>query len=342
MGKTLCMVRVGILGAGGMGSRHASQYKRMPGVEVRLFDIDKEKAEAVAKGLDIEVVASEAALLETSDAIDICLPTDLHSEAALRALQADKHLFMEKPLAKTLDQGSAILEAAAKAKVKLMVGQVVRYFPEFRTGHDLVKQGAVGTPAAARTRRGGAGPSRETARWFFDFDRSGGVLLDLVIHDFDWLRWTLGEVKTLYARSVLAGVPDDLRDSSVTEPPLGDYTLTTLTFESGAIAHVEGSWMDAGPFRTAFEVCGSDGMIEFDSSKVATLRTQVAGGGASEAPLLSADDPYFGELTDFIASIEKDTEPPVSGHDGWMALSIALAAVQSSKTGKPVTPARLA
>lgn len=334
------MIRVGILGAGGMGSRHASQYRRMPGVEVRLFDIDREKAQGVAKGLDIEVVASEAALHQASDAIDICLPTDLHADAALRAIASGKHVFLEKPLAKTLAEGASILEAAGKAKVKLMVGQVVRYFPEFRMGHDLVKQGAVGMPGAARTRRGGAGPSRETARWFFDFDRSGGVLLDLVIHDFDWLRWTLGEVKTLYARSVLAGVPRELHDSSVTEPPLGDYSLTTLTFESGAIAHVEGSWMDAGPFRTTFEVCGSDGMIEFDSSKVPTLRSQVPGGGSSEAPLLPGDDPYFGELSDFIRAIEGNTEPPVTGHDGWMALSIALAAVESSKSGKPVAPAR--
>lgn len=323
-----------------MGSRHASQYKRMPGVEVRLFDIDKEKAQAVAKGLDIDTVATEEALLQASDAIDVCLPTDLHAEAALRAIGKGKHVFLEKPLAKTLAEGTAILEAASKARLKLMVGQVVRYFPEFRTGHDLVKQGAVGTPGAARTRRGGAGPSRETARWFFDFDRSGGVLLDLVIHDFDWLRWTLGEVKSLYARSVLAGVPGDLHDDSVTDPPLGDYSLTTLTFDNGAIAHVEGSWMDAGPFRTAYEVCGSNGMIEFDSSKVPTLRSQVAGGGTTEAPLLPGDDPYFGELSDFIRAIEGDTEPPVTGLDGWMALSIALAAVESAKTGKPVAPAR--
>jgi predicted dehydrogenase len=312
----------------------------MADIEVVLYDLDKAKAESVASATGAKLASSESDLLSRCDAIDICLPTDLHAEAALRAIASGKHVFLEKPLAKTLAEGTSILEAAEKAKVKLMVGQVVRYFPEFRAGHNLVKQGAVGTPGAARTRRGGAGPNRESARWFFDFERSGGVLLDLVIHDFDWLRWTFGEVQTLYARSVLAGVPEVVKDRAVEAPPLGDYALATLTFDSGVVAHVEGSWMDAGPFRTAFEVCGSDGMIEFDSAKVPTLRTQVPGNQTSEAPLLPDDDPYFGELRDFVSAIRQDTEPPITGRDGWMALSIALAAVESAKAGKPVAPAR--
>src|SRR5204863_4959008 len=143
-------------------------------------------------------------------------------------------------------------DAAAKANVPLMPGQVVRFFAEYATGNRLVKEGKVGKPAAARTRRGGLAPMGSHG-WFQDYQRSGGVLLDLAVHDFDWLRWTLGEVKHLYSRSV--GVATDGGP---------DYALTVLTFESGAVAHVESTWMDPSGFRTAFEVCGSEGMIQFD------------------------------------------------------------------------------
>lgn len=322
------MLKVGILGAGGMGNVHARHYRRMPDVELFFFDPDPQQSETFTGRHGVERLPSSDDLVAKCDAIDICLPTPLHVPLGLQAIEEGRALFVEKPLASTLEEGAKLVNAADKAGVPLMPGQVVRFFPEFAAGNRLVKQGAVGTPAAARTRRGGGAPKGADG-WFMDHSKSGGVLLDLAVHDFDWLRWTLGEVKHLYARSVGA--------KTGAGP---DYALTTLTFDSGAVAHVEATWMDPSGGRATYEVAGSGGLIQYDSRNTPTLRTHAGGKSMNEAPLLPEDDPYFNELRAFVDAAKARTSPPVTGYDGLMALSIALAARESALTDKVVAPAR--
>ncbi len=266
------------------------------------------------------------ALIAESDVADVCLPTDLHLDAGLRAIAAGRAVCVDQPLARTLEEAVRVVEASERAGVPTRIGHVVRFFPDVATGNRLVKSGAVGIPAAARTRRGGGAPAG-SGGWFMDHSRSGGVLLDLAIHDFDWLRWTLGEVKSLYARSVGARTGQG-----------PDYALTTLTFESGAVGHVEATWMDPSGFRTTFEVAGSGGLIEHDSRQNAALRTHAAGKSAAETPADPADDPYYQELRGFLDAIGSGDPPPVTAQDGLMALRLALAALESAKTGQVVTP----
>lgn len=311
-----------------MGNVHARQYRKLPGVELSFFDRDPQVSAAYAARWEASPAASVKELLARCDLIDICLPTDMHLEAGLEAVAQGCAVFMEKPLAKDLDQCRRLLEAAQKDSIPLGTGQVVRYFAEFATGNRVVRDGGVGTPAAARTRRGGAAP-RGRNEWFMDHARSGGVLLDLAIHDFDWLRWTLGEVKYLYARSVGA---------QTGQGP--DYALTTLTFESGAVAHVEATWMDPSGFRTTYEVAGSAGLIEWDSRKNAALRTHTPGGAQVDGGLAPLDDPYFLEIRDFVAAVRGGGAPPVDGYDGFMAVSIAQTALESARTGQVLTPPR--
>ncbi|MGV3617094.1 MAG: Gfo/Idh/MocA family protein [Fimbriimonas sp.] len=319
-------MRVGILGTGHMGSVHARQYHHMPGVTLGYRDTNPERADSFKARFDAEPCPSAGDLIAWADIVDICLPTDLHVDYAMRAIAAGKAVFLEKPIGSTLEEARRVVEAAEVAGTPLMVGQVARFFPEYETGKKLVEQGAVGTPAAARMRRGG-GPPKGNADWFMDHARSGGVLLDLAIHDFDWLRWTLGEVKHLYSRSVGA--------QSGHGP---DYALTTLTFENGAVGHVESTWMDPSGFRTAFEVAGSDGLIEFDSRQEATVRTMTAEGSRLESPLAPTDDPYYRELESFIVAVREGKPPAVSGRDGIAALALSLAALESARTGRVVVP----
>lgn len=321
------MLTVGVLGAGGMGNVHARQYRKMPDVDLVFFDPDAERSQTYIDRWDAKPLASVEELLSKADIVDICLPTDLHVENGLKAIAAGKAVVMEKPMTRTFDEAVKLLEASEKAGIPLMPAQVVRFFPEFSLGNRVVREGKVGTPAAARTRRGGPAPKGSDA-WFMNHERSGGVLLDLAIHDFDWLRWTLGEVKHLYSRSVAA--------QKMTGP---DYALTTLTFESGAVAHVESTWMDPAGFRTTFEVAGSEGLIEFDSRNTPTLRT-TTDKTINEGPMAPLDDPYYKQLRGFVEALQKGTPPPVSALDGVMAVSIALAAIESTKTGKVVIPQR--
>ena len=115
-----------------------------------------------------------------------------------------------------------------------------------------------------------------------------------------------------------------------------DYALTTLSFVSGAVAHVEATWMDPGGSRVSFEICGSGGMIEYDSRAASTVRTAVSGRSAIEAPLSPTDDPFYQELRDFLNSVEEGREPPVTIEEGIKSLQIAEAAWESAKTRKPV------
>ncbi len=321
-------MKVGILGTGHMGETHAEQLQKMPGVEIIFLARDPEKSAKFGARFGASPRNSIEDILKDADALDVCLPTDMHLEVGLKAIAHGTPVLMEKPLARSLKDAIALRDAAAKANVPFMVGQVVRYFPEFQSGHKIVTTGGVGKPAAARTRRGGPAPSG-TDSWFLDHERSGGVLLDLAIHDFDWLRWVLGEVKCLYSRSVGA--------STGTGP---DYALTTLTFDSGAIAHVESTWMDPSGFRTTFEVAGSGGLIQNDSRSVASIRINTTGGSTLQQPHGHGADPYYLQLEAFLSAVKNKTSVPITAHDGVMALSIALAAVESAKTGEVVIPTR--
>src|SRR5947209_5797737 len=195
-------MRIGILGAGGMGNVHALHTRRIPGVELVFFERDHAKSKEFSARHEAKPTSSAEELIGQADIVDICLPSDLHFEFASKSVAAGKAIFVEKPLTKTLEEGAKLVSAAAKANVPFGVAHVVRFFPEFREAHNVVTSGKIGTPAAARTRRGGPAPRKGADDWFMDHTRSGGVLLDLAVHDFDWLRWTLGEVKFLYSRSL--------------------------------------------------------------------------------------------------------------------------------------------
>lgn len=324
------MTRVGIIGAGGMGRTHARHYSKMEDVALVIFDIDRNAAEALqAQATNAIVVTSIDQLLSNVDAVDVCLPTHLHVDTVLTALEARLPTLCEKPLARTVAECSQLVDAAHRYGTLLMPAQVVRFFPEFETAHRLVASGRLGTIAAIRTRRGGGQP-KGAGDWFRNPDLSGGVLLDLAVHDFDWILWTFGPAVKVFSQALTwshAGVLD--------------YALTTLTLESGTLAHVEATWADPSGFRVTFEVAGTDGLLEFDSRQKATLRMATAEGTRSEANLAASDDPYFKQLQAFLRAARREAPPPVTPEEGMAAVAIAEAAMQSARSGQPVAPARI-
>ncbi len=322
-------MRVGILGAGGMGNVHARHYRTMPDVELAFFDPQDAKATTYAAKWSAVRMESEEKLRAWADIVDVCLPTQMHLNQGLAAIAAGKAVLMEKPMALTFAEASKLAQAAEAAGTPFMPAQVVRYFPEFSTAHQLVVSGKIGKPGTARIRRGGGAPKGEDL-WFMDHTRSGGVLIDLAVHDFDWLRWTFGEVKTVVAQSLGA---------KTGQGP--DYALTILQFDSGVVAHVESTWMDPAGYRATLDVSGSDGRVFYDSRQVQTVRTSTPGAQAAEAPLAPSDDPYFRQLRAFVDAVAGGTPPPVSGRDGALAVGIAEAAPASAVQGVPVAPPRL-
>jgi len=269
--------------------------------------------------------------------VDVCCPTPWHVDyicaAAARGGELGlRGLSTEKPMARTLADCQRMIAAAELADIPLFVAQVVRFFPEFALAKRQVDAGAVGKPAAIRTRRGGHMP-RAWDDWYGDFARSGGCVLDLIIHDFDWLRWTFGEVERVYARGLGAS-----------KLPGYDYALVTLRFRSGAIGHVEGTWNDPGGFKVTLEIAGDEGLLEYNFNQPTGIpfRSAVSGGDEQRAAVAVPEsptgmNPYEAELQHFLDSLEMGVPPSISPRDGMEAVRIALAALESIETGKPVT-----
>ncbi len=327
-------MKVGVIGTGGMGNVHARHYANIPDVQVLAWDRDSDKLGAFCKHHEAEMAGSFEELVEKSDLIDICLPTPLHLECVLAALKAKRPTLVEKPMARRLPECRQMIEAAKSAGVPLGVGHVVRFFPEHRLAHDLIQQGRIGTPAAARLRRGGRAPVGSD-RWFQDPEQSGGVILDLGIHELDWLRWTFGECHQVFARTVRLGktVPDTQFE--------GDYALITLSFESGLVAHVEATWMDPGGFRATIEVAGDAGLIEYDSRANLAVRTSTDLASSAGSFMHPQGDPYYLQLSAFIEAVRTGGPMPVSGEEGMAAVALAEAAIVSASEGRPVDPREL-
>lgn len=341
-------LKVGIVGAGNMGTTHATCWSRLPGAQVvAIADGQTHKARALAQivaeqtgaagGPAPTVLASADEMLAHADVdvISVCVPTNHHRPVAEAALRAKKHVLCEKPMALSIGDCDAMMAAAEAAGTVFTVAQVVRCFPEYARAKSLVDVGAVGQPAAVRARRGGDFPRTDTD-WYADPARSGGIIFDLMVHDIDWLGWCFGPVTRVYAQGLTerlaAGELDHL-----------DYALLTLRHASGVISHLEGTWADPGGFATAFEIAGDAGLLTHDSRRAAPLSRSLraengaaAGVAVPSSPLAPGDDPYFREIESFAQSVRTGAPLFVTPAEAHAAVAVAVAARESLRTGQAV------
>ncbi|MEO7719776.1 MAG: Gfo/Idh/MocA family oxidoreductase [Capsulimonas sp.] len=325
--------RVALIGAGTMGDVHARHWNAMPGAEiVGVLDPRADAARAAGPAFaDWDTLISQS----KPDIVDICTPTPFHREYVEKAAAAGKAIFVEKPLSRSIEDCDAMLAAVEKAGVPAMSGHVLRYFPEFAAAKRAVDAGTVGKPITIRTARMAGFPDLGgRPNWYADPAQSGGLVLDMILHDFDWLRWTFGPVTRVFAKG-LYGQEEYFGDL--------DYALVTLRFASGAVGHVTGSWAHPGGFRTTLEIAGDAGLIEHDSDRSAPLsamlKTKGGAGGVAvpESPMAPTEDPYYQELAAFVHALQNNLPPPVTLQDAREATRIALAALESIETGKSVT-----
>ena len=326
-------LKVFVVGAGTMGSVHARAYAGMADVElVGIVDVRKDVGTALAKELSTGWFASLEDLLKSQkpDIADICVPTDLHPGYVATCAERGMQVICEKPIARTLKEARGMIDVCAKNKVRLFVGHVVRFFPEYRRARELINANEIGTPATAFAMRGGGFP-RAWEDWYADPARSGTLLVDLMIHDFDFLRWTFGEVERVYAKSLLGRGLTAI-----------DHAFVSLRFASGLVASVEGTWADPSGFHTSFEFTGTGGILTHSSELERPLLTfrkspeaAAAGVAVPECPL--AKSPYQEELEHFVDCIRTGAEAVVTAEDAYRALEIALAALESVQSGEPVS-----
>jgi UDP-N-acetylglucosamine 3-dehydrogenase len=321
-----------LIGAGTMGRVHAQAYSNMKQAQVvGVVDVRPEKAQELADKLQTRAYATlEEAIKNESraDMVDICVPTDLHDSCVRTATDAGLHVICEKPLSGTYKEALELVQYCQDKGVRLFVGHVVRFFPEYARAKEQMEQGVIGKPAMARLSRCGSFPLG-SQDWFEDDDRSGGVVLDLMIHDLDFLRWCFGEVESVFAKGRIGKDAGQLQ-----------YALVTLRFKNGVIAHVEGSWAHTS-FTTKFELAGSKGIIDFSSAeKPVNLQQRTADRGhepvkVAESPLTLT--PYYYEIEHFLACLQSGSEPLVTARDACEAVRLARAAIESIRTGNRVT-----
>lgn len=325
-------VRLAIIGAGTIGTIHGLCSLEAPeAVVTTVWSRSAEKATQLAQRLGAKVCGSveEAVNSPDVDAALICTPTFLHEAHAMAAIRAGKHVICEKPLTRELSTAQGVIEAARQAGVQLHVAHVVRFFPEFRRLHDLVQQGAIGQPALVRMTRASSFP-HGSGDWHNEITLSGGVVLDMGIHDLDWLLWTFGPVQRVYGRGLYQ------RDL-----PFLDYALLTLRLRSGVIAHVESSWAEPAGFRVHGEISGDKGMLTYDSLDSTALRVDLR--QAPEAPpgvnvptTYTAESPYVSQLRHFARCIRGEEVPIITPAEAYESLRLALASLEAIVSGQPV------
>lgn len=315
---------VGLIGTGLMGRTHARGWGTLPGVLTHVYAPD-ERTQQFAAEFGLQPCAELDELLERVDIVDLCTPTPTHRDLTVRAARAGRHIICEKPLALTLDEADEMMAACRQSGVRLFVAHVLRFFPQYRAAWERVQAGDIGEPRVLRLSRIGAPPT--PGSWFHDESQSGGVPLDLMIHDLDYVRWVAGRVGTVYA-------VQSRQEGRV-------MVQATLSHRGGAISLVEGGWAaPAGVFRTALDLAGTLGVIEWSSDAPPALRSH---GPPPPPPLQEgaslpalAGDPYAAELEHAYRSIESGTPFLVEPEDARAALALSLAVRRSLETRQPV------
>ena len=323
-------MRVGIAGTGTMGEVHAAAWRDTDAELIGCTSAHSDQAEALANRYKMRVFTDYAELLNEVEIMDICTPTPLHKPMVVQAAKAGKHVICEKPVALKPEDAQTMILACQEAGVRFFVGMVVRFFPQYRLAKELVANGQIGNLAVLRLKRVSYVPQKSPDNWYFDPTISGGMVVDLMIHDFDYSRWLAGEVERVYAQ----------RSRSMRGP--AQYIQTILRFRSGAIALVEGGWAyPPGVFRTALDLSGTEGLIEWNSdqpSPVLTFLPPKPNDTASVGlPVSGLDqDPYAAEIQHAYRAILTGTDFEVTAEDALEALRISRAAEESLSTGRPV------
>lgn len=328
-------IKLGIIGAGRIGKLHAENVAYNIGdVEIKsVSDLFADRIEGWAKGLGIgHVYRDYHEILNDPeiDAVMICSSTDTHSRITVEAAAAGKHIFCEKPIDYDLDRIYGALSAVEKAGVKFQIGFNRRFDHNFRKVRELINGGKIGEPHIIKiTSRDPAPPPIEYVKV------SGGIFLDMTIHDFDMARYLSGsEVVEVYTNAAI------LVDPAIGKAGDVDTALVTLKFANGAIGVIDNSRKAVYGYDQRVEVFGSKGCVTVsnDTPNSAVLSTE--DGVYSEKPqyffLERYKDAFVEEVREFFECIRKNKTPPVTGIDGLKPVLIGLAAKKSYETGMPV------
>jgi predicted dehydrogenase len=337
-------VNIGVAGLGFMGATHIKAYMKIPGARIGaicdenrlpvdgdLSSISGNIGDGKPLKLDMTQVKAyskfEDLLADPSiDLVDLCVPTPQHHPLSLAALRAGKHVVCEKPLARTPELCREIVEQAAKSKGFFMPAMVMRFWPEWSWLKQAIMNQTYGKVLAARFRRVSAPPGWSKASYFKGND-SGGALLDLHIHDTDFVQFCFGRPSSVFSTGTT-------RFSGAI-----DHVITSYQFESGVPVTAEGSWLmsESFGFKMEYTVNFEKATVDFDLARGVDALKLHEEGQPARTITCEAVDGYLVELRHLIESIQNGTPPSiVTAADGLSAVEICDAEERSIKTGAVV------
>lgn len=324
-------VTVGVIGAGRIGRLHTDNLLRMPGVRVKavadpLVDFTDWPPAGVVTGTEPELVLSD----DEIDAVLICSPTPTHAPLTEAAAATGKHVFCEKPIDLDPDRIRRTLDAVDRADVKLQVGFNRRFDPSFARVRRAVIDGEVGKVQIVKiTSRDPEAPPVSYV------ETSGGIFLDMTIHDFDMVRFLTGnEVAEVFAMGAV------LIDPAIGAAGDVDTAVTSMVMADGALAVIENSRQAVYGYDQRVEVFGSAGSAEAGNETPNRVTISGAAGVRTDNPLYFFLERYqasfVAEMEAFFDSIRNDRQPPVGGRDGLMSVLVGRAAARSMAERRPV------
>ena len=327
-------IGIGVLGCGRIGVMHAELIaQRIEGVHLAgVYDVINESAQKVATKFGCQHFSDPEALMSSADvnAIAICTSTDTHVEVLIMASKHRKPVFCEKPISLSLTETDRALKAISDSKTPLMLGFNRRYDPTHRSVRDNVANGVVGDVHIARiTSRDPAPPPVAYAKV------SGGIFIDMTIHDFDMARYVVGsEIVSVYATGAVRIVPEFAEIGDL------DTVAIMLQHANGAITMIDNSRQAVYGYDQRVEVFGSKGLVGSDNPLMtSTISRNENGTQLAKMPYFFLDryiPSYIAEWNEFVEVANGKIQPVVTGADGRASLVAGLAAWKSVREGRVV------
>ncbi len=324
-------INLGIIGFGNEGKLLLHNARRMKEARIVAVADLSEKARSKAKNCGVQKVYQKYEDLLRDDNIDgviISLPNFLHEEAAVKSAEFGKHILLEKPFARTVEEGEKILSAVKKNSVKLMIGYNMRFDPVLSRIHDQVADGFFGEVQLAEAtnisggpfspRNDNVGPVKVPSWWLNKELVGGGALLDLGSHLIDLLTWYFGEVS--FANCYL---------KYMFRTDLDDAATCILKFKNGPIATVEVGWFSKG-YIQSLEICGTAKNMLVHLAPEST--SSIIWKGIARKIGWNRDDSYYLELQHFVSCLQTDQQPHPSGEEGLKSLQVISSAYTNAQT----------
>ena len=337
-------IGIGIVGLGFMGFTHFQAARGLAGAHIAaIATSDPRKARGDFRGVrgnfgsgggqvDLKGIAVHATLESllddpSVDLVDLCLPSHLHTTATLKALRAGKHVLVEKPVALKPAEAQKMIAAARKARRLLLVGQVLKFFPEFKLLEEARDDGRWGKLVALHLRRRISRPDWGTGSWFGDLKKSGGMVVDLHIHDTDLVGYLFGKPRSVLSSALI-------RERRV------DFLRTTYNLRGRNAPYVtaEAGWINAPglAFTHGYDAYFERGTVSFESCRGAEPVLYTSAGG--EALKLAPVDGFQAELEEAVAAVRNGRlSPRLSPETAKSALEVCIAEEKSARTGKMVS-----